>query len=107
MAASIARPAPGQGPLASERILLENPSLGPWLNLQLALDQGIAANIHYQLLEGFFWDLARSVLAVSIPARTPLNKEEMRWRLLALLEQPELLQQPFMRPVPGCTAAYC
>ncbi|NRB70642.1 MAG: exodeoxyribonuclease V subunit gamma, partial [Xanthomonadales bacterium] len=99
LAASIARPAPGQGPLASERILLENPSLGPWLNLQLALDQGIAANIHYQLLEGFFWDLARSVLAVSIPARTPLNKEEMRWRLLALLEQPELLQQPFMRPV--------
>lgn len=87
-------------PLAPEFVLVDNRVLGDWLNLQLAQQQGIAANIRYIQPHQLFWDLARSVLGEqSVPRQTPLSKEEMTWKLYALLGDKKLLSQQSMAPV--------
>jgi len=56
--------------LAPEFVLIDNAVLGQWLNLQLAEQQGIAANIRYIQPSAFFWDLARALL----PGNPPVQK---------------------------------
>ncbi|KAA9131464.1 exodeoxyribonuclease V subunit gamma [Marinihelvus fidelis] len=90
---------PGMGPLEGETVLLENPAMGAWVNLQLARLHGVAANIQYPRFSQFFWDLARVVVAEDIPEVTPLNKLEMTWRILAALQDPELMARPELAPV--------
>jgi exodeoxyribonuclease V gamma subunit len=92
-------------PLAPEFVLLDNPSLGPWINLQLAMRHGIAANIRYLTLDDFFWSLARAMLDTDIPRRTPLNKQEMAWRLYGLLGDEALLARAELEPVRSYMAA--
>ena len=97
LAAQMAAAPAGAGPLDAETILLDNPSLGPWINLQLALANGVAANIRYQRLATFFWDLARQLLGADIPGDTPLGEAELRWRLLGILGDEALLNSDELR----------
>ncbi|MFN2167195.1 MAG: exodeoxyribonuclease V subunit gamma, partial [Anaerolineae bacterium] len=99
LAERLAAPPPGAGALDVETILLDNPSLGPWINLQVALSNGVAANIGYQRLATFFWDLTRKVIGGAVPATTPLGEAELRWRLLGLLSDVDLLENDVMEPV--------
>ena len=95
----IAIPHPQAGFLDGEVVLLDNPVLGKWLNLQLAGKNKIAANIQYVQLSRFFWDLARSLLSAYIPKHAPLDKVEMTWRLMGLLENEQILESTALKPV--------
>lgn len=99
LAQRAARPLPKAGPLDGETILIDNPSLGKWINLQLALKNSVAANIRYLQPADLFWELSRALVSGEIPEQTPLNKEEMTWRILGLLERDEVLALPPMGPV--------
>lgn len=99
LAERLAQVPDGMGALEAETVLLENPAMGAWLNLQLAQRHGIAAHIDYQRLSAFFWRVARSVLAGDIPEQTPLGKDELTWRLLGILGDDSLTARPALAPV--------
>jgi exodeoxyribonuclease V gamma subunit len=86
-------------PLTPEYVLVDNQVLGEWVNLQLAQQHGIAANIRYIRPHELFWMLARAVVSADIPRETPLSKEEMAWRLFGALGDAALLAQADMSPV--------
>jgi exodeoxyribonuclease V gamma subunit len=86
-------------PLDSESVLVDNRVLGEWINLKIAEQQGIAANINYLQPHELFWKLARAVVDPNIPVRTPLGKEEMTWRLFEELADRNLLREPAMAPL--------
>ena len=79
--------APLPDPLAPEYVLVDNRVLGDWLNLQIAQQQGIAANIRYIQPHELFWLLARCLVSASLPQQTPLSKTEMTWKLYGLLDE--------------------
>ncbi|HQQ64220.1 MAG TPA: exodeoxyribonuclease V subunit gamma [Pseudomonadales bacterium] len=74
-------------PLAPEYVLVDNIVMGQWLNLQLAQQLGIAANIRYIQPHELFWMLARAVVSADIPRETPLSKDEMTWKLYGMFCQ--------------------
>jgi len=86
-------------PLAQECVLVDNRVLGEWVNLQLAQQQGIAANIRYLQAHELFWWLARSLVSAQIPKLTPLSKEEMTWKLYTFLGDAAVLDVAVMEPV--------
>jgi len=91
LALQIARPHPEAGLLDGDIILLDNRVLGSWINLQLAMKNSVAANIRYVQLADNFWELSRALVSSDIPKQTPMGKTEMTWRLMGLLEKPEIL----------------
>ena len=99
LARQIREPHPDSSPLEGETILLDNLVLGSWINLQLALKNSIAANIRYLQSSDLFWELSRSLVSENIPLQTPLSKAEMTWRLMALLETPDILKNTQLEPV--------
>ncbi len=99
LARQIREPVRGAGLLAGETILIDNPSLGSWINLQLALKNSVAANIRYVQPAALFWELSRALVSGAIPEQTPLSKEEMSWRLLGLLQQQDVLEHAALGPV--------
>ena len=90
---------PLHDPLTPEYVLVDNLVMGQWLNLQLAQQQGIAANIRYIQPHELFWLLARAVVSHAIPKETPLSKEEMTWKLFGLLGDEALLVLDAIQPV--------
>ncbi len=99
LARQIREPVRGAGLLAGETILIDNSSLGSWINLQLAMKNSVAANIRYVQPAALFWELSRALVSGAIPEQTPLSKEEMSWRLLGLLQQQEVLDHKALGPV--------
>ncbi|GEM_PF-121732 len=89
----------GMGALETETVLLENPAMGSWLNLQLAQRHGVAANIEYQRLSAFFWRVARALVVPGLSDRTPLDKQELTWRLFGILGDGGFLGQDALAPV--------
>jgi exodeoxyribonuclease V gamma subunit len=65
-----------------------------WLNLRIAQQQGIAANINYHQPGEWVWSLAGSVLGDG-HGRDPYTGEALGWRLFAIL--PRMLGQPAFR----------
>lgn len=90
---------PLHDPLTPEYVLVDNLVMGQWLNLQLAQQQGIAANIRYIQPHELFWLLARAVVSNAIPKETPLSKEEMTWKLFGLFGSEALLALDCIKPV--------
>jgi exodeoxyribonuclease V gamma subunit len=66
-------------------------AMARWLNLKIAQQQGIAANIEYPLPAAWIWQLATSVLE-DIPKLDPLSRDEMSWKIF--LSLPELVHNP-------------
>jgi exodeoxyribonuclease V gamma subunit len=95
----IATPHPGAGFLQGETILLDNRVLGKWLNLKLAAANSVAANIRYVQVAELFWELARTLVSADISEQTHMSKEEMTWRLMALLEDRDVLGHEDLKPV--------
>ncbi|MCB1614458.1 MAG: exodeoxyribonuclease V subunit gamma, partial [Pseudomonadales bacterium] len=90
---------PLDDPLAADFVLVDNLVMGQWLNLQIAGQQGIAANIRYIQPHELFWKLARELVSADIPELTPLSKQEMTWRLYSLFSNEDFLLSPALLPV--------
>ena len=68
---------------ASEQIVIQNPSMGHWLSLQMAQQLGISANYQYFSPANYMWSLLRKVID-DIPEDDPSQPHVLRWRLFAL-----------------------
>ncbi len=78
-------------PFQQEVVLVQSPGMAQWLQMQLAEQFGIAANIAFPLPATFIWDMFTRVLP-DIPKESAFSKDAMTWKLMWLL--PELLTQP-------------
>ncbi|OON39577.1 exodeoxyribonuclease V subunit gamma [Izhakiella australiensis] len=77
--------------LADEVVLVQSPGMAQWLQMALAQELDIAANITFPLPATFIWDMFTRVLS-GIPEESAFNKSSMSWKLMAIL--PEMLTQP-------------
>ena len=75
-------------PFESEVVVVPTFAMARWLNLKIAQQQGIAANIDYPLPASWIWQLATSILD-DIPKIDPLSRDSMSWGIFQLL--PELI----------------
>jgi exodeoxyribonuclease V gamma subunit len=78
-------------PFAAEIIVVPTYAMARWLNLHIAQQRGIAANIEYPLPAGWVWQLAASILK-NIPDQDPLQSSQACWKLFNLL--PQMLTKP-------------
>jgi exodeoxyribonuclease V gamma subunit len=83
-------------PFVEEIIVVPTYAMARWLNLQIALRQGIAANISYPLPASWVWQLAASILD-QVPLQDPLQCEQTSWKIFNLL--PGLLTGPAFAPL--------
>lgn len=92
---------PLRDPFESELVLVPGMAMQRWLNLRLAVDHGVAANIIYPLPAAWIWSLAAEALAEdkagSDLASDPLSREQSAWNTFALL--PTLLAVPGFEPL--------
>lgn len=70
--------------------------MAQWLQMQLAQQFSIAANIVFSLPAIFIWDMFIRVLP-DIPKESAFSKEAMTWKLMWLL--PDLLENPLFSPM--------
>jgi len=71
-------------PLAQEFIVVPTYAMARWLNLQIAQQKGIAANIKYPLPAAWVWQLAASILD-HVPSQDPLQRDHSSWKIFNLL----------------------
>ncbi|ADP11550.1 exonuclease V subunit gamma [Erwinia sp. Ejp617] len=75
---------PLRDPLRSEVVLVQSPGMAQWLQMSLAEEFKIAANIDFPLPASFIWDMFVRVLP-EIPKESAFNKSSMSWKLMAIL----------------------
>ncbi|MGD2083169.1 MAG: exodeoxyribonuclease V subunit gamma [Chromatiales bacterium] len=90
------RGAPLSSPFAREVVVAPSPAMARWINLQMALRDGVAANFDYPLPASFVWRLARDLLD-DLPETDPAELEVMSWKVFALL--PAMLGEPALGPL--------
>ncbi|CNC33467.1 exonuclease V subunit gamma [Yersinia pseudotuberculosis] len=82
---------PLDNPFQQEVVLVQSPGMAQWLQMQLAQQFSIAANIVFPLPATFIWDMFTRVLP-DIPKESAFSKDAMTWKLMWLL--PDLLENP-------------
>ncbi|MFP3019171.1 MAG: exodeoxyribonuclease V subunit gamma [Arsenophonus sp.] len=81
---------PLTNPFEKEIILVQNSNISKWLQIELAKNLGIAANISFPLLPNFIWKIFTLVLS-DIPKKNSFTKGEIFWKLMKIL--PLLLEE--------------
>ncbi len=74
----------------AETICVSHPQVQKWLQIQLALLNGIEANNHYPLAANLIWSLLKKA-GFDCPDQDPLALEQLTWRIFTLL--PKVLEQ--------------
>ena len=87
---------PLANPLKPEVVLVQSPGMAQWLQMSLAEDFGIAANIDFPLPASFIWDMFVTVLP-DIPKESAFSKPGMSWKLMAIL--PTMLNDEAFTPL--------
>lgn len=82
---------PLRDPFQPEVIIVQSNSIAQWIQLELAANFGIAANLELPRPASFIWQMFTRILP-DIPEESALVKYQITWRLMALL--PRLCQQP-------------
>ncbi|GGD55713.1 RecBCD enzyme subunit RecC [Lacimicrobium alkaliphilum] len=77
-------------------VWVQSPGMAQWLKLQVAEHAGIAANLTFPLPSSYIWQLYRQLLP-DIPESSAFTKDNMTWKLMALL--PQLCSQDVFAPV--------
>ncbi|MFP3014133.1 MAG: exodeoxyribonuclease V subunit gamma [Arsenophonus sp.] len=83
-------------PFEKEIILVNSQFMSQWLQIELAKNLGIAANISFSMPSTFIWDMFSRVFP-DIPQESVFNKEKMAWKLMTIL--PSLLHDPNFKPL--------
>ncbi len=81
---------PLANPFIRESIVVPGLAMARWLNLQLARQQGVAANIDYPQPASWVWQIVSS-LVEDAPEADPLSEEIAAWKIFELL--PELIKR--------------
>ncbi|MGB5831076.1 MAG: exodeoxyribonuclease V subunit gamma [Thiohalocapsa sp.] len=69
---------------APEQIVVQNQGMARWLAQQLAIADGIAANLAFPLPASFFWRVFRAWIA-DLPEHSGYDREQLAWRIYARL----------------------
>ncbi|PLK58062.1 exodeoxyribonuclease V subunit gamma [Candidatus Palibaumannia cicadellinicola] len=77
--------------LQPEVILVHSYGMAQWMQMELAVSFGIAANIDFTLPASFIWKMFTCVLP-DVPAESVFSKSAMTWRLMAII--PRFYHQP-------------
>ncbi|WP_111267875.1 exodeoxyribonuclease V subunit gamma [Marilutibacter maris] len=93
MASELRAPAPGQGPLEPDLVLIPQVAMRRWLQATLAEAHGIAANLEF-LTPGEF--VARALDANLGTAAEDLDAGGLQWALYAALRDEALMARPAM-----------
>jgi exodeoxyribonuclease V gamma subunit len=80
---------PPADPLRPEIIVVQHQAMARWLARQLALADGIAANIHFPLPARFFWDQLTRLQPETECGDDLFRKPVLRWRIARLLPEPQ------------------
>ncbi|MEJ2630309.1 MAG: exodeoxyribonuclease V subunit gamma [Acidihalobacter sp.] len=83
-------------PFEAETVVVQNPGMARWLALGIAERSGVAANLEFPLLASFVWRIYETQFD-DLPDHSPLDREILLWRLMALL--PEQLEDPAYVPL--------
>ena len=74
------------GVLETETLLVQSNGMAEWVKMALARQAGVCAAVSVQLPARFQWQVIRQVLGrARVPARSPLDKTPLAWRLMRLL----------------------
>ena len=84
------------GPLASQTVVVQSSGMARWISMELALLNGVCANIDYKFPNTVLDDLFNLVIPGS-PRPSPFAAEIMTWRIMGLL--PDLIQRPGFEPI--------
>ena len=82
---------PLSDPFATEVIVVPTYAMSRWLNLKIARQHGIAANISYPLAGDWIWKTAASLLD-DVPSADPYSSDALCWQVFELL--PEAITLP-------------
>lgn len=75
------------GVLETETLLVQSNGMAEWVKMALARQAGVCAAVSVQLPARFQWQVIRLVLGrARVPARSPLDKTPLAWRLMRLLD---------------------
>jgi exodeoxyribonuclease V gamma subunit len=75
---------PASDPLVPETLLVPSLGMQRWLQLELAREQGIAANLDFKLPASFVWQLITRIFP-EVPRRSAFDPEVLAWRVLEAL----------------------
>lgn len=75
-------------PLRPREIVVQNPGMARWLSQQIALRQGIAANIHFPLPARFIWQIFAGQLDLEENGDL-FTRSVLRWRIFVEMNRPE------------------
>lgn len=78
--------------LAKEIVLVQNPGMQHWLNMQQAEISGISMNASFVLPAQFLWQQLRLLSGDDVPEQAPYSREVLAWRIDALLQSDAVLQ---------------
>lgn len=74
-----------------EIILVQSKGMSQWLQIELAQNLGIIANISFSLPATFIWEMFTQVLP-NVPQESAFTKIAMAWKLMSIL--PSVLHEP-------------
>ena len=83
-------------PLCVETVVVQNPGMARWVFQQIALRDGIAANLDFPLPATFIWRMLDLTLG-DIPDISLFSREVLLWRILRGLE--ELADTPLLTEI--------
>src|SRR5690554_2098321 len=96
LSAELRVPAPGQGLLEPDVVLIPQPAMRRWLQATLAEAHGVAANLEF-LTPGEF---VQRALDANVPGRgEDLDAAALRWRIHAALSDPAVLRDRALQPM--------
>ncbi len=75
---------PLHDPFAQEMIVVPTYAMARWLNLRIAQQQGIAANIDYPQAGAWIWSLAATILN-GTAEQDPYSGDALNWQVFSLL----------------------
>jgi exodeoxyribonuclease V gamma subunit len=87
---------PLRDPFAREVIVVPTFAMARWLNLRIAQQQGVAANIDYPQMGEWIWALAGTILD-GTPKQDPYSRDALNWQVFSLL--PGLLEHESFTPL--------
>ena len=75
---------PPNDPLTSEALLVPSLGMQRWIQIEMAKQQGIAANLDFKLPAAFMWQLILQVFP-DTPKLSAFDREVMAWRILHII----------------------
>ena len=93
---SLFKSLPPEDPFQQDIILVQSPGMAQWLQIELAKETGISANLKFPMPASFIWQLyAQNLPATAL--ENPFDKDSMTWRLMRLI--PTFLDKESFSPL--------